>query len=106
MTALILALINGASPFSVGATFREMFVDFGALEELSMLTRFVIEPYFGVVVGVACGGLAITALFNRQDLRRFRIFTIAASALGLFALGLTIYGLYSPLFALAEEMGP
>ncbi len=108
VVAVTVALAVGcaALPASVSPAFVAMFEDFGAIDELPMLTRWVLAPVWGVggaVVAVSL--LALTIAFRRQAVAR-RVALISAGASALLVLGVYLYAIYSPIFAVAEEMGP
>jgi hypothetical protein len=100
------SIIDGVAPFTVAVTFRGVFEDFGAIEELAPLTRFVIRPCFGLAAGLV--GLAFTAvaIASRRHRRWSLTFSSLALVISLIALATMIYGLYSPFFAIAEALGP
>ncbi len=88
--------------FPVAArSFAGMYRDFGG--PTPVLTQLVLAGW--IPIGVAVPSLAALALgaFNRT-LGRRRAFVVGAFALGGVGLGVSLVGLYLPLFALANAL--
>jgi hypothetical protein len=87
-------------------SFRDIFEQLGAFDELAPLAQLVIRPAFGLVAGFS--GLVLSALALLLRRRRGWSLTLSSVAfvVTLLALAIMIYGLYSPLFAIGEALEP
>lgn len=106
LVALLLAIASGATPFTVSTTFVEMFRDFGSISELPPLTQLVLERSFGLTHATMTSGVIVTAFLSSRKVLLRRVLIIVGCAFGLLGVGIYIYGVYSPLFHIADAVGP
>lgn len=106
LAAVVIAVAVGFLPSTVSQSFREMFRDYGSIDELPWLTRAVLSRWYAVVGTAPMSAALIGALIVWGRPRARRAILVSAVALGLVSVGVYLYGVYSPIFALAEAMGP
>jgi type II secretory pathway component PulF len=87
---------------SIGPRFQKLLADFGS--ELPALTRLVLVPWFPLLLGLIPALMVALALAGKPSLRVRRRLIVGALFLSLSASGLCVYGMFSPIFALAEAI--
>ncbi len=105
ITALLLLAV-GATPVSVSATFLELFESFGEVEELPALTRLALSPWYGLLAPLPALILLIWGVAGRGGLPGRRASIVASFCLGLAILAVYLLGAYSPIFEVADAVGP
>jgi uncharacterized BrkB/YihY/UPF0761 family membrane protein len=104
--ATSLALVIGATPFTVSPTFVGLFRDFGSIEELPAITRLALSGWYGVGSAALLAGVTISAMAPRLGVVARRAMLGSCCALGLLGVGVYLFGVYLPLFELADLVGP
>lgn len=85
---------------SIGPRFQKLFEDFGG--ELPVLTRLALMPWFPLLLGLIPALMVALALVGKTSLGVRRGLIVGALFLSLSASGLCLYGIYSPIFVIAE----
>ncbi|MFO0722199.1 MAG: hypothetical protein U1E65_00365 [Myxococcota bacterium] len=88
-------------PIAIGPTFERMFQDFGGT--LPKVTELVLQIWFAPLLGVLPLGLLAFGL-AQGPLRRRRLALVLAFLVGATELGLVIWAVYLPVFALAGRI--
>jgi hypothetical protein len=90
---------------TIAVAFADMYADFGG--SLPLLTRFVTQPWFTIVLGVIC--LSVFSLqwlkFFKSRLKRRRAVVVLSFLLASAAMAVCVIGLYLPIFKLASPIG-
>jgi hypothetical protein len=90
---------------TIAVAFADMYADIGG--SLPLLTRFVTQPWFTIVLGVIC--LSVFSLqwlkFFKSRLKRRRAVVVLSFLLASAAMAVCVVGLYLPIFKLASPIG-
>jgi hypothetical protein len=106
ITGLLIIAIASA-PFSVSVVFLEMFESFGGtLEELPLVTRLALSPWYGLLSPLPSLSVLVWGLFSHAPLVWRRAAIVASFCLGLMILGFYLFGAYAPIFEIADTVGP
>jgi hypothetical protein len=84
----------------IGPRFQKLFADFGG--ELPALTQLALMPWFPLLLGLIPALMIALSLAGKTSLGVRRGLIVGALFLSLSASGLCLYGIYSPIFAIAE----
>ena len=106
MITLLFAVAIGATPFSVSATFKEVFREFGTIDELPLLTQLVIRRSFGLTCGAVTAMFAVLALLTRRRVLLRKVFLGVGGVAGLVSIGVYLLGVYAPILELTDVTGP
>lgn len=104
--AALLALVICATPVTVSVSFIEMFREFGSIDELPFVTRAALSRWYGVGFAALVVVVAAAALVLPFGVAARRLTLTASCGLGLAGLAVYIFGVYLPLFELADLVGP
>ncbi|HVG60466.1 MAG TPA: hypothetical protein VNA24_18050 [Hyalangium sp.] len=87
---------------STGPRFQKLLADFGG--KPPALTQLVIMPWFPLLLGLIPALMVALALAGKPSLGVRRGLIVGALVLSLSASGLCVYGIFSPIFVLAEAI--
>jgi hypothetical protein len=91
-------------PFVYGPAFAAMFRDFGG--PLPFATRLILLRWPSVILGLIPSGILAASLTGTRTLANRRALIVAAFVGALLMLGLSMWALYAPIFALAGRIQP
>ena len=89
-------------PVLVAPVYARIFADFGS--SLPLLTQLVVTRWFGFVVGMPAFLPLALALDGRRGLGERRVLLLVGLVLALAGAGTLIWGVYAPMFAMAEGL--
>jgi type II secretory pathway component PulF len=93
-------------PFVMTPAFVTMYADFGG-PSLPACTRLVSGPWFPVIGALASSTLVVLALLpGRAGLLRRRLMIAGAFLVGCLWVGVYLFGMYTPIFELADAVAP
>lgn len=104
--AAALAAVVCVTPFTVSVTFVAMFRELGSIDELPLVTRATLSSWYGAGLAALIAAVAAAALTLRLGAATRRVALAVSCALGLAGLAVYIFGVYLPLFELADLVGP
>lgn len=87
-----------------GRSFDAMFRDFGAREQLPLLTRLALTPWFPELLSLPAVVALVIGLRGSAPLKRRRLAVVTAFCLGVIGLGVCLAGVYEPIFDVAGKV--
>ena len=89
-------------PFVIAPQFAKMFKDFGG--ELPDITQLGLTIWFPLMLGLNPASIVFHALSGKHTLFKRRMLIVAAFVMALAAIGVLLFAMYAPIFAIAGNI--
>ena len=101
---VIIAVGMIIAPFAITPTYQNLYKDFAKPDNIPTITNLVCQTWFPIALSLLTLGLAAAGFFMNAspDKRRTLVMTSVVAAMA--SAGIYLYGLYAPIYQLADKI--
>jgi len=101
---VIIAIGLFVAPFVITPTYQNLYKDFANPDKIPWITNLVTQAWLPMALALLTLGLAAAGLFMNASPDKRRLFVMTSVVAAMASAGVYLYGLYAPIFQLADAV--